>query len=148
MVLWGLGAFVAASTVRSLLLRPKPEASAPAQAKDPAKPRQTVARYPNRVWSVDRTRVWPWHVWPIRVLVAIDRLSRMVAAARPLEWLRRVPVIRGLDHLSQLRDDFSQYYNHWRGHSTIGGALPSVSYRGDRWRRDVSRLHGPLTGTR
>jgi transposase InsO family protein len=28
------------------------------------------------------------------------------------EWLRRVPVIRGLDHLGQLLDDFSEYYNH------------------------------------
>jgi len=51
------------------------------------------------------------------------------------EWLRRVAVIRGLDHLSQLLDDFSEYYNHWRGHSTTGGAVPSVIHRGDRWQR-------------
>jgi len=57
---------VAASTVRNILLRPRPEASAPAaaQAKEPVKPRQIVARYPNHVWSVDRTRVWRWHIWP------------------------------------------------------------------------------------
>jgi hypothetical protein len=35
----------------------------------------------------------------------------------------------------ELLDDFSEYYNHWRGHSTIGGALPSVIHRGDRWQR-------------
>jgi len=51
------------------------------------------------------------------------------------EWLRRVAVIRGLDHLSQVLDDFSEYYNHWRGHSTIGGAVPSVIHRGHRWQR-------------
>jgi transposase InsO family protein len=51
------------------------------------------------------------------------------------EWLRRVPVIRGLDHLGQLLDDFSEYYNQWRGHSTIGGAAPAVIHRGDRWQR-------------
>jgi len=51
------------------------------------------------------------------------------------EWLRRVPVIRGLDHLSQLLDDFAEYYNGWRGHMTIGGAVPSVIHHGDRWQR-------------
>jgi transposase InsO family protein len=51
------------------------------------------------------------------------------------EWLRRVPVIRGLDHLSQLLDDFAAYYNGWRGHMTIGSAVPSVIHRGDRWQR-------------
>jgi len=51
------------------------------------------------------------------------------------EWLRRVRGIRGLNHLSQVLDDFSEYYNHWRGHSTIGGAIPSVIHRGDRWQR-------------
>ena len=47
MTLWGLGVFVAASTVRNILLRPRPEASAPApaQAKEPVKPRQIIARY-------------------------------------------------------------------------------------------------------
>ncbi len=200
MAAWGLGVFVAASTVRNILLRPRPPQSSPepAAVKQEAKPRQIVARYPNHVWSVDRTRVWRWHVWPSWVLVAIDHFSRKVVAVCPLEgpnarwvvevledaflrhgsprhiisdqegvfvsevsrdllsqwkvrqrlgavgrhgsiavterailtlkqeWLRRVPVIRGLDHLGQLLDDFSEYYNHWRGHSTIGGAVPAV----------------------
>jgi transposase InsO family protein len=51
------------------------------------------------------------------------------------EWLRRVPVIQGLDHLSQLLADFSEYYNHWRGHSAIGGAASSVIHRGEVWQR-------------
>jgi transposase InsO family protein len=211
MVLWGLGVFVAASTVRNILLRPRPRPEGTpvtaAVKPDKKKPRQIVARYPNHVWSVDRTRVWRWHVWPSWVLVAIDHFSRKVVASCPLEgpnagwvvealeeaflrhgppkhiisdqegvfvsevfatllrdwnirqrfgavgkhgsiavterviltlkkeWLRRVPVIRGLDHLSQLLDDFSEYYNHWRGHSTIGGAVPSVIHRGEAWQR-------------
>jgi transposase len=59
-ILWLLGVFVAASTVRNVLLRPRPKRT-PAAAKAGAvqeKPRQIVARYPNHVWSVDRTRVW------------------------------------------------------------------------------------------
>ena len=87
MTLWGLGVFVAASTVRTILLRPRPEASAPvaAQAKEPVKPRQIIARYPDHVWSVDRTRVRRWHVWPTWVLVAIDHFSRKVVPVCPLE---------------------------------------------------------------
>jgi len=211
LVLGTLGIFLAASTVRNLLLppRPRPEGTPAAATAEPdrQKPRQIVARCPNHVWSVDRTRVWRWHIWPTWVLVAIDHFSRKVVACCPLEgrnagwvvdaleeaflrhavprhiitdqegvfisdlfaelltrwdvkqrfgavgkhgsiavterailtlkqeWLRRVAVIRGLDHLSQLLDDFSEYYNHWRGHSTIGGAVPWVIHRGDRWQR-------------
>ena len=64
--LWLLGVFVAASTVRNVLLQPKPR-TAPAVAKAqeaPATPRAIVARYPNHVWSVDRTRVLRWGLWP------------------------------------------------------------------------------------
>jgi transposase InsO family protein len=211
MVMWGLGVFVAASTVRNILVRPRPrpEGTPVIAAMEPEerKPRQIVARYPNHVWSVDRTRVWRWRIWPTWVLVAIDHFSRKVVACCPLEgpnagwvvdvlegaflrhgpprhlisdqegiftgeafaelltdwhikhrfgavgkhgsiavterailtlkqeWLRHVPLIRGLDHLSQLLDGFSDYYNDWRGHSTTGGALPSLIHRGDRWQR-------------
>jgi len=61
MVLWGLGVFIAASTVRNILLRPRPRpegAPVTTSMKPEKKPRQIVARYPNHVWSVDRTRVW------------------------------------------------------------------------------------------
>jgi len=51
------------------------------------------------------------------------------------EWLTRVPVIRGLDHLSQLLQDFGIYYNEYRGHTTLGGALPSVIHRGEQWNK-------------
>jgi transposase InsO family protein len=49
------------------------------------------------------------------------------------EWLKRVPVIRGLDHLSQLLRDFALYYNEYRGHTTLGGAVPSLIHRGGQW---------------
>ena len=49
------------------------------------------------------------------------------------EWLKRVPVIRGLDHLGQLLCDFAIYYNDYRGHATLGGALPAAIYRGEQW---------------
>ncbi|HUW10279.1 MAG TPA: DDE-type integrase/transposase/recombinase [Anaerolineae bacterium] len=206
-ILWLLGVFVGASTVRNILLQPKPK-NAPAAAKAqqaPAAPRQIVARYPNHVWSVDRTRVMRWGIWPTWVLVAIDHFSRKVVACRPLEgpnagwvvgameeaflqygaprhlisdqegvfisdafrellipwnvkhrfgavgkhgsiavterviltlkyeWLKRVPVIRGLDHLDQLLRDFALYYNEYRGHTTLGGAVPSLIHRGEQW---------------
>jgi transposase InsO family protein len=210
-ILWLLGVFVAASTVRNILLQPKPK-NAPAAAKAqkaPARPREIFARYPNHVWSVDRTRVLRWGLWPTWVLVAIDHFSRKVVACWPLEgsnagwvveameeafaqhgaprhlisdqekvfisdafqellilwdvqqrfgavgkhgsiavterviltlkyeWLKRVPVIRDLDHLSQLLQDFTIYYNDYRGHATLGGAVPSVIHHGEQWNKPV-----------
>jgi transposase InsO family protein len=85
--LWLLGVFVAASTVRNILVQPKSR-SAPAASEvkaAPAAPREIVARYPNHVWSVDRRRVLRWGLWPTWVLVAIDHYSRAVMAVGPLE---------------------------------------------------------------
>ena len=62
LVLATLGTFLAASTVRNILHRPRPrpEGTPTAAAGKPEEkePRQIVAHYPNHVWSVDRTRVW------------------------------------------------------------------------------------------
>jgi len=209
MILWTLRVFVAASTVRNVLLRPAPpKAPATAAVKVAhAKPRQIVARYPNHVWSVDRTRVWRWHIWPTWVLVGIDHYSRMVTTTCPLEgpnagwvttalesafarygapkhiitdqegvfisgtfaelltrwdirqrfgavgkhgsiavterailtlkyeWLNRVALIRGIDHLRGLLDDFGVYHNGYRGHMTLGGAPPVALYQGDEWHK-------------
>ena len=49
------------------------------------------------------------------------------------EWLKRVPMIRGLDHLEQLLREFAAYYNEYRGHATLGGAVPSMIHRGEQW---------------
>ena len=200
MVLGTLSIFLAASTVRNILLRPRPrpEATPAAAAGEPEedKPRQIVAQYPNHVWSVDRTRVWRWRLWPTWVLVAIDHFSRKVVASCVLqgpnagwvvgalehaflrqgapkhiitdqegvfvgdvfaelvtrwnvrqrfgaigkhgsiavtervirtlkyEWLKRVPVIKGLDHLEALLALFVCYYNSWRPHYALEGAVP------------------------
>jgi len=87
MTLWVLGVSVSATTVRDILLRPRPTASspAPAEAKECAQPKEIVARHPNHVRSVDRTRVMRWEIWPTWVLVAIDHFSRAVTAVVPLE---------------------------------------------------------------
>jgi putative transposase len=209
LVLGALGIFLAASTVRNILLRPKPRPegtpAAAAGTPEEKKPRQIVARYPNHVWSADRTRVWRWRIWPTWALVAIDHFSRQVVASCPLEgpnagwvvevleeaflhhgapehiitdqekvftsdafrdllwrwnvkqrlgavgkhgsiavtervirtlkyeWLRRVPMIRGLDHLEVLLADFACYYNSWRPHTTLTGAVPDLIHAGQKW---------------
>jgi len=38
------------------------------------------------------------------------------------EWLARVPLIRGLDHLGELLADFDVYYNQCRCHRRLDGA--------------------------
>jgi len=210
LTLGSLGIFLAASTVRNLLLRSRPRptgclatATAPEIAQ-PA-PRRIVARCPNHVWSVDRTRVMRWGILPTWVLAAIDHFSRRVVALCALEgpnagwaievlesafhrhqppkhlitdqeavftcdafrelleqwhvkqrfgavgqhasiavterliwslkheWLRRVPIIRGLDHLGLVLDEFQHYHNHWRAHSTMGGAVPALLHAGQQW---------------
>jgi putative transposase len=209
LVLGTLGIFLAASTVRNILLRPKPRpAGTPATAAgkpEEKKPRQIVARYPNHVWSADRARVWRWRIWPTWALVAIDHFSRKVVACCHLEgpnagwveealeaaflrhgsprhiitdqegvftgkvfedllwrwdvkqrfgavgkhgsiavtervirtlkyeWLRRAPLIRGLDHLESLLADFVCYYNSWRPHTTLKGAIPELIHAGQLW---------------
>ncbi len=209
LVLGTLGIFLAASTVRNILLRPKPRPAATpaAAAGKPEKklPRQIVARCPNHVWSVDRTRVWRWGVWPTWVLMAIDHFSRKVVACCPLEgpnagwvvemlgeafrrhgapkhiitdqegiftgeafaellwdwdikhrlgavgqhgsiavtervirtlkyeWLKRVPMLKALDHLHTLLADFACYYNSWRPHSALKGAVPDLIHAGQQW---------------
>jgi transposase InsO family protein len=51
------------------------------------------------------------------------------------EWLTRVPVIRGLDHLAELLADFELWYSDYRGHMKLGGARPGPIHRGERWER-------------
>jgi putative transposase len=221
MTLWALGVFVSATTVRDILLRPRPEAAtpAPAEAKQFEKPKEIVARHPNHVWSVDRTRVFRWGIWPTWVLVAIDHFSRAVMTVAPLEgpnagwaidaleqaflrhgppkhlisdqegvfvgelfaqllrdwdvkqrfgavgkhgsiavterliwtlkreWLARVVLIRGMDHLGGLLADFELYYNQYRRHQRLHGATPSMMYEGQTWQkpdRSAKQVAGPI----
>jgi len=41
------------------------------------------------------------------------------------EWLCRVPVIRGLDHLGIVLGEFEQYHNRWRAPERTAKRIPS-----------------------
>jgi transposase InsO family protein len=44
------------------------------------------------------------------------------------EWLKRVPVIKGYDHLTMLCEEFECWYNSWRPHMTLDGFRPDDVY--------------------
>ena len=63
------------------------------------------------------------------------------------EWLARVVVIRGLEHLGELLADFEVYYNQHRCHQRLNGATPSMMYQGRDWQkpdRSAERVVGPI----
>ncbi len=64
----------------SFVRRVRHEKPVPTQPLPRAAGPHVTARYPNHVWSVDRTRVWRWHLWPTWASVAVDHYSRMVTA--------------------------------------------------------------------
>lgn len=44
------------------------------------------------------------------------------------EWLRRVPITKGFDHLTSLCTEFESWYNIWRPHMTLEGFRPDDLY--------------------
>ncbi len=44
------------------------------------------------------------------------------------EWLKRVPLIKGFDHLALLCSEFENWYNAWRPHMTLEGLRPDDLY--------------------
>jgi transposase InsO family protein len=44
------------------------------------------------------------------------------------EWLKRVSLIRGFDHLVTLCEEFEDWYNTWRPHMTLDGFRPDDVY--------------------
>ena len=46
------------------------------------------------------------------------------------EWLKRVPLIKGFDHLALLCTEFESWYNAWRPHMTLEGFRPDDLYYG------------------
>ncbi len=44
------------------------------------------------------------------------------------EWLKRVPIIKGFDHLAMLCEEFECWYNSWRPHMTLDGIRPDDVY--------------------
>ncbi len=51
------------------------------------------------------------------------------------EWLARIALIRGLDHLGRLLADFEEYYKQHRSHQQLNGATPSILYQGQTWQK-------------
>ena len=80
-----------------------------------------------RRWSSASSRLQPHRA------DLIHRLTEWVILTLKQEWPRRVPVIRGRDHLSQLRRDFATYYNEYRGYATLGGTVPAMICCGQKW---------------
>jgi transposase InsO family protein len=46
------------------------------------------------------------------------------------EWLQRIPLIKGFDHLTLLCTQFESWYNAWRPHMTLEGLRPDDFYYG------------------
>jgi hypothetical protein len=44
------------------------------------------------------------------------------------EWLKRVAIIKGIDHLTELCNEFEIWYNRWRPHMTLDGNRPDDIY--------------------
>ena len=62
-------------------------------------------------------------------------VTKRVIRTLKYEWLRRVPVIRRLDHLEILLADFVCYYNSWRPHTTLKRAVPDLIHAGQHWQK-------------
>ncbi len=44
------------------------------------------------------------------------------------EWIKRVAIIKGFDHLAELCKNFETWYNSWRPHMTLDGFRPDDVY--------------------
>jgi transposase InsO family protein len=59
------------------------------------------------------------------------------------EWLKRVPLIKGFDHLTFLCTEFENWYNVWRPHMTLAGRRPDDPYydrKPEELRRDAKAV--------
>jgi len=59
------------------------------------------------------------------------------------EWLKRVAIIKGFDHLTMLCNEFQYWYNIWRPHMTLDGIRPDDVYynkKPEKPKRDSKRL--------
>ena len=45
------------------------------------------------------------------------------------EWLKKVPIIRGYLHLTDLCNGFTEWYNNWRPHEFLGSATPAKVFQ-------------------
>ncbi len=59
------------------------------------------------------------------------------------EWLKRVAIIKGIDHLTCLCKEFESWYNSWRPHMTLDGIRPDDIYydnKPDKPKRDAKAV--------
>jgi len=59
------------------------------------------------------------------------------------EWLKRVAIIKGIDHLAELCKEFETWYNNWRPHMTLGSIRPDDVYydnKPDKPKRDTKKV--------
>jgi len=72
-----------------------------------------------------------WDVKPrfgaIRQHGSISVTERVIKTLK-YEWLKRVPIIKGFDHLTMLCEEFECWYNSWRPHMTLEGFRPDDIY--------------------
>ncbi|HIL70623.1 MAG TPA: transposase, partial [Verrucomicrobia bacterium] len=76
-----------------------------------------------------------WHIMPRFGAVgkhgSIAVTERVIKTLKE-EWLHRVVLIRGFDHLTQLCSEFETWYNTWRPHMSLEGARPDDFYYHNR----------------
>ena len=63
------------------------------------------------------------------------------------EWLQRVPIIKGFDHLTLLCTQFESWYNAWRPHMTLEGMRPDDLYysrKPEKPKRDAKAIPGNI----
>jgi putative transposase len=58
---------------------------------------------------------------------SISVTERMIKTLK-YEWLKRVPIIKGFDHLTMLCKEYENWYNRWRPHMTLDGLRPDDVY--------------------
>lgn len=51
------------------------------------------------------------------------------------EWLKRIPLLRGIGHLQEACDAFAEWYNCWRPHTRLKGSTPEVAYSALEWKK-------------
>ena len=59
------------------------------------------------------------------------------------EWLKRIVIIKGIDHLAELCKKFELWYNNWRPHMTLDGFRPDDVYynnKPDKPERDAKTV--------
>ena len=81
-----------------------------------------------------------WHVKPR--FGAIGKHGSIAVTERVIktlkyEWLKRVPLIKGFDHLMLVCAEFETWYNAWRPHMTLNGLRPDDVYYG----RKIEKLN-------